>query len=63
MMHDTQKTLAEVAEKLEFMTSMYLTGGVNIAPTNPNTIFDSFRQVRLALDRLESFTKDYPAGK
>lgn len=61
--HDTQTTLNEVMEKIDFMTSMYLTGGVKVAPINMNTIFMSFRDVKMSLDALEIMAMSNPAGK
>ena len=61
--HNTQITLNEIVEKLDFMTSMYLTGGVRIAPINKDTIFNSFREVRMSLDALEIMATGNPTGK
>ena len=61
--HNTQIVLNEIVEKLDFMTSMYLTGGVRVAPINKDTIFNSFKDVRMSLDALEIMAMSNPEGK
>ena len=63
MEHDTQKILKEIYNDINFISSMYLTGGVSIKAINQETIFQSFRDVRIALDILEKRVLECPKGK
>ena len=61
--HDTQITLNDIQTQIDFMASMYLTGGVKVAPIHLDTIFQSFKEVRFALDTLEAIALSNPNGK
>ena len=61
--HATEATLNAILERIDFMTSMYLPGGMKVAPINQATIFNSFRDVRMSLDALEIMSTSNPAGK
>lgn len=63
MIHNPKEVLKDVYEKVAFINSMYLTGGISIAPVNIETFGQQIRLLKLELDTLECRVNELPQGK